>query len=101
MIDAIEGIRGYSEPQFWNVLVRVTLDHVFDGLNDESASPYTAVSLAAASICKPFFPPRIRHLSHFEIGSDKRIYQLSNFLPGSTEDYLLPTHPEVDHSLLW
>ena len=28
-------------------------------------------------------------------------YHLSNFLPGSTEDYLLPTHPEVDHSLLW
>ena len=48
MIGAIEGTQGYSEPRLSSALAQATLRHVFDGSNDESASPWAAVSLAAA-----------------------------------------------------
>src|SRR4029077_10617665 len=65
MIDAIEGTQGYSEPRLSSALAQVTSRRVFDGLNDESASPWAAVSLAAALFVSCFHTGGIRRLISF------------------------------------
>jgi hypothetical protein len=75
MIGAIEGTQGYSEPRLSSALAQVTSRRVFDGVNDESASPWAAVSLAAALFVSCFHTGGIRRLSHFEIDGAKRIYR--------------------------
>ena len=65
MIDAIEGTQGCSEPRLSSVLAQVTSRRVFDGLNDESASPWAAVSLAAALFVSCFHTGGIRRLISF------------------------------------
>jgi len=75
MIDAIEEIQGYSEPRLSSALAQVTSRRVFDGLNDESTSPWATVSLAAALLVAVFIPAESVVQSHFEIAGAKRIYQ--------------------------
>src|ERR1700746_1011325 len=65
MIDAIEGSQDYSEPRLSSALAQVTSRRVFDGLNDESASPWAAVSLAAALFVSCFHTAGIRRLISF------------------------------------
>src|ERR1700751_528361 len=65
MIDAIEGTHGYSEPRLSSALAQVTSRRFFDGLIDESASPWAAVSLAAALFVSFFHAGEIRRLISF------------------------------------
>ena len=65
MIDAIEGTQDYSEPRLSSALAQVMSRRVFDGLNDESASPWAAVSLAAALFVSCFHTGGIRRLISF------------------------------------
>src|ERR1700751_3867334 len=65
MIDAIEGTHGYSEPRLSSALAQVTSRRFFDGLIDESASPWAAVSLAAALFVSCFHTGGIRRLISF------------------------------------